>query len=251
MQAVELVGEGIDGDFDDVRDEMTVGDQTALAIYLAAQPRPVTKLELNALNLLDPKLTQDEIDAIGRGEQVFKAIGCATCHVPSLTIDLPIFSEPSQVATHRDSIFPAGKDPVELGVNPKVPVTFDLTADQPDNQIPFQGRTVLLGSFERSNGRAVVRLFGDLKRHRMGSGLAESIDEVGTGADVFLTENLWGLGDTAPYLHDGRATTITEAILEHGGEAADARSAFERLKLAAQQDLIAFLGNLVLFKKED
>ena len=41
MQAVEFVGEDIDGDFDGVANEMTIGDQTALAVYLAAQPRPV------------------------------------------------------------------------------------------------------------------------------------------------------------------------------------------------------------------
>lgn len=99
-------------------------------------------------------------------------------------------------------------------------------------------------------GRAVVRLFGDLKRHDMGSVLAESIDEEGTGASVFLTENLWGVGSTAPYLHDGRATTLTEAILAHGGEAEAARSAFQTLSTQEQQDLIAFLDNLVLFKHE-
>ena len=31
-----------------------------------------------------------------------------------------------------------------------------------------------------------------------------------------MTENLWGVGSTAPYMHDGRATTLAEAILEHG-----------------------------------
>ena len=94
----------------------------------------------------------------------------------------------------------------------------------------------------------IVELGGDLKRHNMGSGLAESIDEVGTGASTFLTENLWGVGSTAPYMHDGRATTLTEAILEHGGEGAAARDAFRALATSAQADLIAFLDNLVLFK---
>ncbi|MCB1033256.1 MAG: hypothetical protein KDD47_05420, partial [Acidobacteria bacterium] len=49
MQAVELVGPGVDGDFDGVTDEMTVGDQTVLAVYLAAQPRPTTLQELTSL----------------------------------------------------------------------------------------------------------------------------------------------------------------------------------------------------------
>jgi CxxC motif-containing protein (DUF1111 family) len=74
------------------------------------------------------------------------------------------------------------------------------------------------------------------------------IDETGTGASVFLTENLWSVGSTAPYLHDGRATTLTEAILEHGGEAAASREAFARLAPQQKASVIAYLENLVLFK---
>ncbi len=56
------------------------------------------------------------------------------------------------------------------------------------------------------------------------------------------------LDSTTPYLHDGRATTITEAILEHGGEALATQNAFRNLTQSDQEDLIAFLNNLVLFK---
>ena len=93
-----------------------------------------------------------------------------------------------------------------------------------------------------------MELYGDLKRRDMGQGLAESIDETGSGASVFLTENLWGVGSTAPYLHDGRATTLTEAILEHGGDAEASKQAFRDLPPEEQRDLIAFLNNLILFK---
>jgi CxxC motif-containing protein (DUF1111 family) len=93
-----------------------------------------------------------------------------------------------------------------------------------------------------------VRLFGDLKRHDMGPGLAESIDEAGTGASTFKTANLWGVGSTAPYLHDGRATTLTEAILAHGGEGKPSKAAFLALPAREQRNLVAFLNNLVLYK---
>ena len=49
MQAVEIVGDDVDGDFDGVANEFTVGDMTAMAVYLAAQPRPTSKLELASL----------------------------------------------------------------------------------------------------------------------------------------------------------------------------------------------------------
>ena len=88
----------------------------------------------------------------------------------------------------------------------------------------------------------MVELFGDLKRHAMGPRLAEPVNEI-AGDDVtpiplnprnrhtpdtFLTENLWGVGSTAPYMHDGRATTLVEAILEHAAtsdKASEARFA--------------------------
>lgn len=252
MQSVEIVGAGADGDFDNVTDELTIGDQSALAVYLAAQPRPTTSLELNSLGLIPP-LTSAQIGAINRGSSTFSSIGCAGCHKSSLKIDHPIFSEPSQHETHRDKTFPAGQDPLDEGLDPDLAVTFDLTADQPDNVITLPDGTVVhLGSLEKdSSGRGIVRLFSDLKRHNLGSGLAERIDEVGTGASVFLTETLWGVGSTGPWMHDGRATTLTEAILEHGGEASSSRNAFQGLTLSKQKDVIAFLDNLVLFKVEE
>lgn len=247
MQPVEIVGDGVDGDFDGVVDEFTIGDMTALAIYLAAQPRPTSLLELGALGLVE--LTAEEVDAIEHGEQLFDAIGCTDCHVPALAINDPIFSEPSQSPHYRDATFPAGQNPVTELVDPDFAVTFDLTADQPDNVIETPQGDVHLGSLRTdSSGRGIVELYGDLKRHYMGDDLEEPIDEVGTGRGVWITKELWGVGSTAPYLHDGRATTLTEAILEHGGEAAGERRNFENLSTSSKADVIAFLENLVLFK---
>jgi hypothetical protein len=250
MQAVELVGEGVDGDGDGVVDELTVGDITALTVYLAAQPRPVTKLELNELGLLPEPLTQTQIDQIGHGQQLFAQIGCAACHVPSLALADPVFREPSSNANFRDARFPSGMLPRAAGVRADLPVTFDLRTDQPMNVFVVNGQIVRLGGFRAgANGNgAVVEMYGDLKRHDLGPELAEAIDEAGTGASVFLTENLWGVGATAPYLHDGRATTLTEAILEHGGEGAPSRAAFRALTTQEQLDMLLFLDNLTLIK---
>jgi len=255
LQAVEMVGEEIDGDFDGVVNELRVGDQTALAIYIAGQPRPTTRQELTKLNLLpaEERVGSTEAAAIGRGSTVFSQIGCATCHVPSLTINRATFSEPSQNPNFRDKLFPAGQDPLTRSLNPATAVRFDLTRDQPDNRVIVNGVEVRFGALERgsTSGSAIVRLYGDLKRHNMGPRLAEQVDEIGTGASVFLTENLWGVGSTAPYLHDGRATTLTEAILEHGGEAQASRDAFAALTTSSKRDVITFLNNLILFTLEE
>jgi hypothetical protein len=159
-----------------------------------------------------------------------------------------IFSEPSQSPFYRDAEFFGGVDPISVGVDPADAMIADLTADLPDNLTPTpDGNT--LGNFQKdSKGRMIVRLYGDLKRHDMGPGLAESIDEDGIPVSVFLTKELWGVGSTEPYLHDGRATTLTEAILEHGGEAEESGEDFKALSTAKQAAIIAFLNNLVLFK---
>ena len=130
---------------------------------------------------------------------------------------------------------------------PQLALQFDITNDILDNSIYLSsGQT--LGEFERTDdGAAVIRLYGDLKRHEMGRGLAEEIDEGNVGASVFLTENLWGAGSTAPYLHDGRATTLAEAILAHGGEARRSTELYQALNRSDQADLVAFLDNLVLY----
>jgi len=251
MQGVELVGTGVDGDFDGVTDEFTIGDVTGLEIYVSGQPRPTTQRELaqyGAIPPLDPATDA----AINRGRLRFGALGCAVCHTASMKLYTGNnFSEPSQVAAYRDSTLPAGQNPIAEGINPAHPVSYDLTADLPDNIIlDGQGNVIAaLGNFKKdAQGRAIVELFGDLKRHDMGPGLAENIDEIGTGASVWMTENLWGCGSTAPYLHDGRAPTLREAILLHGGEAQASRNAFAAQSASNQDDLIAFLNNMVITK---
>ncbi len=52
------------------------------------------------------------------------------------------------------------------------------------------------------------------------------------------------MADTAPYLHDGRATTLTEAILLHGGEAQAAADTFASLSDRERQEILEFLRSL-------
>ena len=87
-----------------------------------------------------------------------------------------------------------------------------------------------------------VPMYSDLKRHNMGPDLAES---TGQAIDpFFITARLWGIADSAPYLHDGRAMTLTEAIEMHGGDAQKASEAFMALKVSERADLLEFLYTL-------
>ncbi|MEX1364995.1 MAG: di-heme oxidoredictase family protein [Nannocystaceae bacterium] len=104
----------------------------------------------------------------------------------------------------------------------------------------------LLLDGEQPKGGSRVQLFSDLRRHDMGPQLADphELGDDDLPAATFLTRPLWGLAETPPYLHDGRAATIPAAILAHGGEAEGSRDAFTALSPADQADLHVFLLSL-------
>ena len=80
-------------------------------------------------------------------------------------------------------------------------------------------------------GPFVVRnIFTDFKRHDLGPNFHE-INYDGTLRTEFLTTALWGVGNTAPYGHDGRSMNLKDVILRHGGEAQAARDDFAQLGL--------------------
>jgi CxxC motif-containing protein (DUF1111 family) len=92
--------------------------------------------------------------------------------------------------------------------------------------------------------RGVVPLYSDLLLHDMGPELADGIIMgISSGAE-FRTQPLWGIVTSRPYLHDGRADTLEEAIQWHGGEAAASRAAFAAASAEARADVIAFLESL-------
>ena len=92
--------------------------------------------------------------------------------------------------------------------------------------------------------------YTDLLLHDMGPGLADGRTEFLASGREWRTAPLWGLGrrtevtGTGSFLHDGRAHSIEEAILWHGGEADAARQAFEGLPPERRADVLAFLGSL-------
>ena len=91
-------------------------------------------------------------------------------------------------------------------------------------------------------GAAPVFAFSDLLLHDMGPGLADGfVQGTATGSE-FRTAPLWRVSDRAHFLHDGRAKTITDAILAHGGQAAAAKAAFSALSASDLQALLAFLN---------
>jgi len=188
-----------DPDGDGRSREIEEGALSVTALYLAMLETPMI------VPPNDPGLLQ----RWASGSRLFDQVGCAACHVRSLTLNTRIWQEVP------DS--PGGKA-----------TSFNL-----------------LQQGEQPRGDDRVTLFSDLRRHDLGPGLADAQDHPdGVARAQFLTRPLWGLAESAPYLHTGQAVTIPDAILAHGGEAQGARDAFAALPPDRQADLHIFLLSL-------
>lgn len=92
--------------------------------------------------------------------------------------------------------------------------------------------------------------YTDLLLHDMGEGLADGRPDFEASGSEWRTAPLWGVGLTqtvlpySGYLHDGRARTLEEAILWHGGEAAKSKEAFRTMVESDRTALIQFLNSL-------
>ena len=173
---------------------------------------PVSALEVFITTL--PAPIQERQRKGDSGSALFNEMGCETCHRPSLVTDGPTLS-------YR---FP--EDSIDTSVN------VFLEVDLEDEDLGFA-----------SAGKGIqVGLYADLKRHDMGPGLSENF---GSRLDrMFTTARLWGVADSAPYMHDGRALTLNAAILMHGGEAQAAADAFAAAEVEEQAALLRFLRSL-------
>jgi len=98
--------------------------------------------------------------------------------------------------------------------------------------------------------RQEIHPFTDLLLHDMGPELADGRPDFEATGSEWRTPPLWGIGLTevvnrhTRFLHDGRARSLEEAILWHGGEAESSRERFVRSNKRDREDLLAFLRNL-------
>ena len=92
--------------------------------------------------------------------------------------------------------------------------------------------------------------YTDLLLHDMGPGLADGRPDFRADGREWRTPPLWGLGLVPTtnghsfYLHDGRARSLEEAVLWHGGEAERARQGFENLSSEDREAVLAFLRSV-------
>lgn len=150
--------------------------------------------------------------AVMRGAERFVAAGCTACHHPTF----------------------------RTGAHPGVPMADASSV----------GRPVTAASELAAVEHQEIHPFTDMLLHDMGDGLADGRTDFSATGREWRTRALWGIGlsgtvnPLAGYLHDGRARTLEEAILWHGGEAAAAQSSFRALPAADRAALLSFLGSL-------
>ncbi|NIL99745.1 MAG: hypothetical protein GTN89_02040 [Acidobacteria bacterium] len=248
-----------DPDGDGVEREFSVGDVTAMAVYTASQETPESIGRLAELGLVAAP-DAATVETIDRGREAFASVGCADCHVPELHLKDTVFEEPTSRGNgnyYNQRL--AGKDE---NYDPARPARFDLLVDAQEPRLE-----------PHPDGGAIVRSYGDLKRHQMGRQLADppgpqhpltangtplTIDGEKAVVDpgVWLTAELWGVGSTGPWLHDSRAGTLDEAIRWHGeddppapgdagrSEAQESRDAYAALAATDREALLTFLRSL-------
>ena len=146
-----------------------------------------------------------------QGSKIFEEIGCASCHLTKMPLRSTVFSTK---ATH--------------GV--------------PGLRYDFAERWGL--EFSAEDNAYIVHLFSDLKRHDLGEDNSSLHYDRGVPPKTFMTRRLWDLANSAPYMHDGRASWISHAIAEHGGEAERARQAYINLPEEKKAELRVFLMSL-------
>ncbi|KUM28255.1 thiol oxidoreductase [Mesorhizobium loti] len=106
------------------------------------------------------------------------------------------------------------------------------------------------GTPNKAQAFRLIWPYSDFLLHDMGEGLADGQRVGEASGSEWRTPPLWGIGLTATvngnsfYLHDGRARTLGEAILWHGGEGRKARDRFAAAAAADRNALIKFLESL-------
>jgi hypothetical protein len=209
-----------DFDGDGMTNEMSDADISALVAWQAT---------LRAPKQIVPQV-EGWPEAAERGEAVFAEFGCASCHRPHLPLDSLAFADPGP---------------------------FDLAGTLNDRQVKASAiydleLTDWAASLPRDDqGRVLVPLFGDLKRHAMTD---NQVDALGNellsqrfvDRNIFQTTELWGVASTGPYGHRNDFTTLDQVILAHGGSARQSRDAYASSPDADKSALIAFLRTLVI-----
>lgn len=226
MQSVERFGDFIDNDGDDVVNELTRADITAVTVFQATLPVPsqVWPVDRNARR------------AARSGKRLFSAIGCADCHIPAL----PLVDE-GWIYTEPNPYNPPGN----LQATEAETLRVDLTLKAlPGKRLKPRNGTVWVPAFTDLKLHDITTGPGDPNEEAININAPAGSTEFLAGNRRFLTKKLWGAANERPYFHHGQFTTLREATIAHAGEALESRQNFEHLSDDEQDQIIEFLKTL-------
>jgi CxxC motif-containing protein (DUF1111 family) len=148
-----------------------------------------------------------EAEYLQAGQELFASVGCATCHTPDLGEAKGLYSDLLVHDMGADLV-----DTGEYGSFTPVPDSAEEVVEE-------------LATTDEGEQKSELRVVGATRQE-------------------WRTPPLWGCRDSAPYLHDGRAETLEQAIAFHGGEAIVPAQKYFMLSPSERQQLLAFLKSL-------
>lgn len=165
------------------------------------------------------------------GQQVFHKTGCADCHIETVAGIQGIYTD-FMLHDMGDSL----ADPV--------PASRAMTRASVARLVGHKVPTHEELKFARGKGRTHSGSYGGGSTGSPFPVFAKAEFEETNTTHEWQTPPLWGIADSAPYMHDGRAATLVEAIAAHGGEATDSVEAYFSARIQDQLTLVEFLKTL-------
>ncbi|HEX8202311.1 MAG TPA: di-heme oxidoredictase family protein [Isosphaeraceae bacterium] len=213
--------------------DLTDDQCAALVAYVGSLPRPIEARPTGSA----------ERRQVAAGTELFGRIGCATCHTPTLGDVDGIYSDlllhdlgPELGDTGAYGVFvpdssePDFVDPAEPPADTPPPVV---------DVIAIGAQTIPVSGFEGTTTTVETTA-------PAATPPASAPRPTGPAMRLeWRTPPLWGLRDSGPYLHDGRADTIEQAIALHGGQATAVARNYFALSAPDRMQLQAFLKTLV------
>lgn len=183
-----------------------------------------------------PNLVDDpNSEQLVHGYTLMNSFGCTACHVENVGPAKGIFSD---LLLHdmgpklADSI--AAQIRAGTRTKPRTEPEFEEVLVNP--VFSYYGR--------RSRSGGIVRIPKTPSRSRSQAARIAFKQETEAMQRAWKTPPLWGVADSAPYLHDGRAPTLLEAVEFHAGQALASRNRFVNASQSDQAALLAFLAAL-------
>ncbi len=197
----------------------------ALMAYIRSLPAPLQIL---------PESFEDRL-VVDAGRERFGELGCAVCHVEDVGEAKGVFSD---FLLHR-----MGSEMADRVGAPFPPSQFRRVTSFRTAGAVIRGSSGGGGGYAGGGGSTSTVSLGAIPSTQVIE-IPPSLGELRAATEEFRTAPLWGVADSAPYLHDGRAESLDEAIRLHDGQGRASADDYAALDEEARGELLAFLETL-------